>query len=151
MTDFRVEVKGAGLAGRTLARFNTNLRRELEGIVKSALVEGTNLAQQYAPYKTGALSRSITYRQNGLKGWYGPDPVTVVAKVQESGSDPYVIRPKNAKVLAFEGKDGNTVFAREVKHPGVKGSFYLKRSRQAVEPQFRRESRQAVRRALRPR
>jgi len=150
MSNFRVEVEGAGLVGRTLSRFNANLRKELEGVVRDVLIEGTNLAQQYAPWKTGKLSKSITYRQNGLKGWYGPMPATVVAKVQESGSDPYIIRPKNAKVLAFEGKDGKTVFARQVNHPGVKGSFYLRRSRQAVEPQLRRESRAAVRRVLRP-
>lgn len=36
----------------------------------------------------------------------------------EGGTKPHKIRPRNAKVLAFQGA-GGTVFAREVNHPGT--------------------------------
>jgi len=54
------------------------------------------------------------------------------ARIQEYGgtTPPHVILPKNAKVLAFMGRGGNTVFARKVNHPGsvIPSRSYLRSS-----------------------
>lgn len=44
---------------------------------------------------------------------------------------PHLIRPKNAKVLAFQGNTG-TVFARVVHHPGTRGTKFLTRGAAAA-------------------
>lgn len=143
-----VSLDGAKEVEKLLTGFKDRLEEELRPVVRSALIEGTTLAQQYAPVKTGALADSITWKmdQTGLSGSYGPDPVTVVAKVQEHGSDPYVIRPRNAKALKFK-VGGRTVFAKKVNHPGVKGTFYLQRSREAAMRELQRGAAIAVQRA----
>lgn len=54
------------------------------------------------------------------------------ARIQEYGgtTPPHVILPKNAKVLAFPGKDGKMVFTRKVNHPGsnIPSRSYLRSS-----------------------
>lgn len=37
---------------------------------------------------------------------------------------PHEIVPKNAKILVFTGRDGSTVFARRVNHPGTKANRF---------------------------
>ncbi len=46
-------------------------------------------------------------------------PVAAVAAWNEFGTGPHTIAPKEAKVLAFTGSEGQTVFAKSVQHPGV--------------------------------
>ena len=46
-------------------------------------------------------------------------PVAAVAAWNEFGTEPYAIRAKAGKTLAFTGSEGGTVFAKEVKHPGI--------------------------------
>jgi len=144
-----VDISGAARVISALTGFESRLTEGLQRVVRSTLIEGTTLAQQYAPVKTGQLSGSIRWEldSDGLGGWYGPDPANVVAWVQEKGSDPYEIRPKNAQALRFQ-IGGKTIFAKRVQHPGVTGSFYLQRSRDAVSGELQRETAQAVRDAV---
>jgi hypothetical protein len=51
-----------------------------------------------------------------------PDPVWL-----SSGTRPHMIVARNAKVLAFPGRDGETVFRRQVFHPGYPGSGFIER------------------------
>lgn len=51
-----------------------------------------------------------------------PDPVWL-----SSGTRPHMIVAKNAKVLAFPGRDGETVFRERVFHPGYAGSGFIER------------------------
>lgn len=50
-----------------------------------------------------------------------------IALLHHEGTKPHVIRPRNAKVLAFWGGEGNSqqMFARQVNHPGTKPNRYL--------------------------
>lgn len=43
----------------------------------------------------------------------------VVLAAMEKGSVPHIIRAKNAKALKFQGRNGETVFAKQVHHPGT--------------------------------
>lgn len=45
---------------------------------------------------------------------------TPYAVYHQEGTPPYKIRPVRASVLAFIGSEGQTVFAKEVDHPGLK-------------------------------
>ncbi len=46
-------------------------------------------------------------------------------KYIEFGSNPHVIRPKNKKFLKFE-IDGKEIFAKEVKHPGNRPTYFIR-------------------------
>jgi hypothetical protein len=48
-------------------------------------------------------------------------PVAYIAAIQEFGADvpEHEVRPKNAKILAFPGKDGKTIFAKKVTIPAM--------------------------------
>lgn len=145
-----VEVKGGGVVIAGLSMASKKIDRAVTEAVRKNLERGVAIAQQHAPVKTGELVNSITYTQNGHEGSFGPNPVTVKAVVMEKGSDPYIIRPKNAQALRFV-VGGRVVFAKEVKHPGVQGFRYMEKAREAVEPQIKADVREAVRRALRRR
>lgn len=47
------------------------------------------------------------------------------AKYHQEGTPPYTIRPREAKALRFVGNDGEWVFAREVRHPGLPARPFL--------------------------
>ena len=44
----------------------------------------------------------------------------------EYGTAPHIIRPKTAKALAFKGKNGKTVFAKQVNHPGTNPQPFIR-------------------------
>lgn len=46
------------------------------------------------------------------------------AKFVHEGTKPYIIKPKNKKVLA--NKEAGVVFGKKVNHPGIKANPYLK-------------------------
>ena len=55
-------------------------------------------------------------------------PVAAVAAWNEFGTGPHTIAPKEAKVLAFTGSEGQTVFAKSVQHPGVPERPFFRRA-----------------------
>lgn len=109
--------------------------------------ETASLAYKYAPKKTGALANSIEVE-------YGDRTARVVARAPhaiyvEFGTwshniiapkqGTYTIRPKRpGGVLAFKGKDGNTVFTKKVEHPGVKAQPFLAPANAEVIEKFTR-------------
>lgn len=97
----------------------------------------------------------------------GPGPVILVGTDDEiyryvdEGTRPHTIRPKRAKVLAFNaghtaktmpgvigsrpgGPFGETVFAHEVKHPGTKARNFEKAIKKKRTPWFKREMEKAL-------
>lgn len=148
MTNVRTEfeVTGATATAALMGTFDQRLRRNLAAQVQSALREGATLAAQYAPVDTGALAASIrvkSFDPRTLEGTYGPDPVDAKAIAQERGTDPYVIRPVNAKALRFE-VGGKTVFAKQVNHPGVPATRYMERSKEVARAELRRGVKAAI-------
>jgi hypothetical protein len=54
----------------------------------------------------------------------------------ELGTKPHTIRAKG-KTLAWKGEDGEMVFARSVKHPGIKARPWLRPALVRARVQFR--------------
>lgn len=64
------------------------------------------------------------------------------AQAQEEGAQtgPHIIRPRDAKVLAFLAASGNKVFAMRVFHPGgqIPGKHFMKDAYRTVSPKVTR-------------
>ena len=55
-------------------------------------------------------------------------PVAAVAAWNEFGTEPHTIAAKPGKVLAFTGSGGETVFSRQVNHPGIPERPFFRRA-----------------------
>lgn len=80
-----------------------------------------------APRKTGVYQRSIDY--DGDK--------TIIANANysadiEYGTNAHTIEPVDKKALAFQ-KNGKTVFAKKVNHPGTKPNPVLRNAARTVQ------------------
>lgn len=93
--------------------------------VKRTLFAIEGDAKIFAPVDTGNLMNSIStdVDADGLGGEVGPT-VNYGADI-EYGTQPHIIRPKVANVLAFLAAGGGMVFAREVHHPGTAPQPYM--------------------------
>lgn len=74
------------------------------------------------PVDTGRLKNSIKTKFEG-------DDIIVemndYALYVEYGTAPHIIRPKDKKSLRFK-KDGKTIFAKEVNHPGTRPQPFIR-------------------------
>lgn len=89
-----------------------------------AMVQSVNVvknsAQDYAPYKTGTLRRSIytDVQDNGFTGIVAQDPdVADYGVYMEYGTGPHIIEAINKRVLADQSM--NLIFGKIVHHPGT--------------------------------
>lgn len=117
-------------------------RNDLEKLipkVKRALQEAHNLTalevwgnlMEFSPQDHGRLAGSWKLTKKGaLESVIGTS--VKYAKVQNDGSDPYMIYPRKRKALRFQ-VDGQTVFAKSVLHPGIQGTHYIEGSIAAAE------------------
>lgn len=95
-------------------------------------------ARRRAPVKTGALRASIRVAQSrDVLGRYavGYDVSASVpyALFVHEGTAPHIIRPRRAGGLLRFQVGGQTVFAREVKHPGTRPNPFLADALRVVE------------------
>lgn len=83
-------------------------------------------ARQLVRKRTRALERSIvkrlTIESGGPVVWVGSD--VEYALLEHEGTPAHTIRPRSKRVLRFVAA-GRVVYAREVRHPGTKGSYFL--------------------------
>lgn len=113
------------------------VRSELSTMMRGLGAEGVGLAQGFAPVDTGRLRGAITIiRQSALEVVYGPVGV-IYARIREVGGT-IVGRPW----LVFQ-VDGRWVKVRSVTQ---RGSFYLRRSRDALAPRVEAAGQAAMRR-----
>jgi hypothetical protein len=90
-------------------------------------------ARDSAPRRTGHLAQSFrpgqaTGSRVGLMAvWY--------ARLVDAGARPHTITPRRSPSLVFDGKGGNTIFAKRVRHPGMRGTRFIAR---AARDAFRR-------------
>lgn len=121
----------------------TSLVKNLEAAPKEAhsraveLIDKTaskisQVARSKAPIRTGALRESISIKKpKPLTAVIGPEVDYGVyqefgtASRGEFGGEPYEILPKKGKYLVFT-IDGKKIFAKKVKHPGVKAKYYMR-------------------------
>ena len=123
--DLTALVKDLRQAGDNAAKRAHQLLVDATGTLQS-------LAAAKAPRKTGTLANSIRVRWEGdlvaVVGPtvdYGPFQEFGTGSRGEFPGDAYVIRPRTASVLKFT-VGGRTVYARSVKHPGVKAQPYMR-------------------------
>lgn len=91
-------------------------------------------AKLRAPVKGGQLKESINYvikrtgAENELSSFVGPFKRKAPYRSSvEAGAKPHEIKPKRKHVLA--NVSSQTVYGTKVKHPGMKGFFYMQRTR----------------------
>lgn len=83
------------------------------------------LAASTAPRRTGRLAGSfrpglVTSSRATLTAvWYSIFP--------DQGTRPHVITPRGP-ALVFDGSRGNTIFAKRVRHPGMRGTKFIGRA-----------------------
>jgi hypothetical protein len=86
-------------------------------------------ARALAPERSGKLKRSIRklaiMTPRGMTFQIGSE--LDYAEAVHEGAKAHTIKPRNGKFMVFE-VNGRKVFAREVKHPGSKGSPFLRRA-----------------------
>lgn len=75
-----------------------------------------------AKLKTSIVKRFVT-DSKGPGIWIGSEQPH--ALLHHEGTRPHVIVPRKGSVLVFVSKQGQTVFARRVNHPGTKPNRYL--------------------------
>jgi HK97 gp10 family phage protein len=103
-------------------------------MVASALSQIELLAEAYAPRRTGKLAGTIHTElfNNGMSG-----KVSVTASYAaylefgtgtrgEFPGSTIIIRPKNGKYLKFQGKGGQTIYAKEIRSPGMAPRPFLR-------------------------
>ena len=103
-------------------------------IVESgAAIQGEAILR--APEDEGNLKNSINLdiKNNGLSAEVAA--TAEYAADVEFGTKPHKITAKNGKALAFK-KDGKTVFAKSVNHPGTKAQPFLFPAFKAQRPKY---------------
>jgi len=92
---------------------------------------------EFSPQDHGRLAGSwVLQRKGKMESTIGTK--VKYALVQNDGSDPYMIYPRQAKSLRFSVA-GGFIFAKAVLHPGIQGTHYIEGSIAAAEsriPQF---------------
>lgn len=118
-------------------RLSDKVRVSISEFIPKFLIEATPIVQttmaDNAPVRTGRLRASIyseineTYSDTKTNTGYG--------LFADQPTKPHFIRPNAAKFLRFE-INGQTIFAREVYHPGTPGSFFVQRTVDQVKGQI---------------
>lgn len=93
-------------------------KRASASVLESTLYLEREIARRMRK-RTGAAAASVLGRRISPMVGRVASSLGYVT-ILEEGSRPHVIRPRNAKVLAFPS-GGRTVFARSVNHPGTRG------------------------------
>ncbi len=134
-----------------LSEYRTLVGRSLDVIEKSidraveyAAVEGAEEARRVGQYqdRTGRLRAGITayfVRSSGRSvTWEILSPMGY-SKFVESPTRPHEIRARNARSLAFKGRDGRMIYRQSVQHPGTHGYPFMGPGMQQAERTLVRE------------
>jgi hypothetical protein len=122
----------------------------LQGFVRRAEASGAQVLSEWqaegslelmmqlrgnTPVRTGMTRESIA-RRNTPKGFtvYFTKPYDKIAAYLEYGTRPHMIFPSQGQVLSWGGKFGEQRFARSVRHPGTRATYFVSRTREQVKP-----------------
>ncbi len=114
------------------AEADEELERTCRHAVSAAVdaAKTTAISTKRYQNRSGDLTKSIDgYITASGKTWATGvfEATAEYATFVDEGTKPHVIRPKAGKYLTFPGKNGGTVFAREVNHPGTKPDGFFER------------------------
>lgn len=109
-----------------IRKASPKMRRSVDRTTELASLDLYGNVKKNAPQDHGRLAGSFFVKKKGPR-LYSVYSDVVYADVQDKGSDPYVIKPRRKKALRFVVK-GQTIFAKRVKHPGIKGKRYVDKS-----------------------
>jgi hypothetical protein len=92
--------------------------------------ETANFMRGIVPVKTGFLRDSISAKitANGFSVF----PTASYSKFVDQPTKPHRIFPKGARVLRWFGEGGSPIFSAFVEHPGTKGAFFIKRTKEGM-------------------
>jgi len=123
---FEIEIKGLNQLQEAIQKSPVMVKKELTSAIKTSVNIIRPIMRGEAPNKTGKLSRNIYARASGLRGEIGPNlDITPYAIWVNSGTGPYIIRPKNKKALYWKGALHPV---RKVNHPGIKANPFVERT-----------------------
>lgn len=128
------------LVGRSLDVVEQSLDRAVE----YAAIEGAEYARAVGQYqdRTGRLRSGITAHFISSSGrsvtWEILSPMGYSTFV-ENPTRPHEIRARNARSLAFKGRDGRMVYRQSVQHPGTRGYPFMGPGYQQAERTLWRE------------
>lgn len=92
--------------------------------------------RRYPKHLRDAIYGRVEVRGGKIVGVIGANHP--LAKLHHDPTRPHVIRPRKAGGrLVFMGRSGKVVYAKQVRHPGTRGSQYLSRALQDVRKTFR--------------
>jgi HK97 gp10 family phage protein len=118
------------VASADISRLADALRttaKRSETTTQQVMVESANFLltemEIRVPVKTGQLRESLGVRVEANRVLIGP--TAKYAPYVEFGTQPHVIKAKNAQALVFK-VGGKTVFARQVNHPGTKARPFVR-------------------------
>ena len=131
-----VKMKGLNQAAADIRRYSESKVEGVKKVIAESTVNIQSDAVSLAPEDTGNLKNSIDFNitKEGLGGEvfagaeYAPDV--------EFGTRPHKIQAKNGGVLAFK-KNGKTVFAKSVNHPGTPAQPFLFPAFEAEMPKYK--------------
>ena len=128
---------------RILARLPERARLFGEEVRRLAAEEAARAARAVLPARSGRLRRSVRVRLGGaypVVSWGGRRAPYAV--YLERGARPHVIEPREARAIVFEA-GGEEVFARRVRHPGIRPMGLARRVASRVRAALRRIARQS--------
>lgn len=115
---------------RIRAELHESLQRSL-ALAGSQAVQNAKATDRFRD-RTGDLRKSVRYQP-------GPGPYrgSVIADKRyafwvENGTEPHIIRARNARYLRFE-VNGEVFFRKSVRHPGTKPTHFLRDAARAVD------------------
>ncbi len=132
----KLQQQVAAVAARVKPAFVEGVRQLLQDIFRRSQ---ERVSGPVLKVRTGHLRRSafltVEATPTGAAGVVGYR--AIYAKWQEQGTRPYTIRARNRRALRFMGRDGEPVFAKSVRHPGLRPRPFLGPSVEDVRPQVR--------------
>lgn len=126
------------------------VRALADRVTRSAEVaakEGAEFAKTFGTFKdrtgqTRRMTRGVPIIRSRWVGSAWLESRVPHASILDGGSRPHEIRPRPPNtVLRFIGRDGSTVFARKVNHPGTKPYGYMGAGALKAERVLEREAR----------
>lgn len=133
---------------RSLQKAVERRAKQLRDEAVRQVVEETSDA---APDRSGALRASIKSTPYEKRNIYG---ATIFSKLKyagftDAGTRAHLIRARRSRLLVFDGPGGD-VFARQVRHPGTKGTnWFGSKARSGTNTVMQRRWRTALRGAAR--